>query len=202
MGFFTLLRKKVEKGEGEVIKNPRPSTAGERESLTSGAETKGSSVASSTAVSESKGNSAASGSQLPTIIATSHLTNEPEDSSNGGNTGLGIHSRGSTDAGASFGTIPRIGSFSGTLPSSILNLSSSRSNSVCSSTSLYRAAYLKEIDIDNVIERLIEAKNGKASVNFCIKDKEIKSICGLARETFLEQNMILDLGAPVHVVGE
>lgn len=59
------------------------------------------------------------------------------------------------------------------------------------------------LNIDEVITRLLEAGyRGRTSKHVCLKNNEIALICQTAREIFLAQPMVLDLSAPVKVVGD
>lgn len=62
---------------------------------------------------------------------------------------------------------------------------------------------LKDIDLDDFIKRLLDAAYaGKVTKSVCLKNAEIVAICQRARECFLSQPALLELDAPVKVVGD
>lgn len=62
---------------------------------------------------------------------------------------------------------------------------------------------IKDIDIDDFIKRLLDAAYaGKVTKSVCLKNAEITAICHRARECFLSQPALLELDAPVKIVGD
>lgn len=62
---------------------------------------------------------------------------------------------------------------------------------------------IKDIDLDDYIKRLLDAGYaGKVTKSVCLKNAEIVAICQRAREVFLSQPALLELDAPVKVVGD
>ncbi|KAF7939142.1 uncharacterized protein EAE97_007223 [Botrytis byssoidea] len=62
---------------------------------------------------------------------------------------------------------------------------------------------LKDKDLDDYISRLLDAGyQGKSTKGVCLKSAEINSICLRAREILLEQPPLIELEAPVKVVGD
>ncbi len=62
---------------------------------------------------------------------------------------------------------------------------------------------IKEIDLDEFIKRLLDAAYaGKVTKSVCLKNAEIVAICQRARECFLSQPALLELDAPVKIVGD
>ncbi|KAK4239064.1 hypothetical protein C8A03DRAFT_32862 [Achaetomium macrosporum] len=62
---------------------------------------------------------------------------------------------------------------------------------------------IKDIDIDDFIKRLLDAAYaGKVTKSVCLKNAEITAICHRAREVFLSQPSLLELDAPVKIVGD
>ncbi|KAH6657864.1 calcineurin-like phosphoesterase [Truncatella angustata] len=62
---------------------------------------------------------------------------------------------------------------------------------------------IKDIDLDEFIKRLLDAAyNGKVTKSVCLKNAEIVAICHRAREVFLSQPALLELDAPVKIVGD
>ncbi|PVH90876.1 serine/threonine-protein phosphatase PP-Z [Periconia macrospinosa] len=62
---------------------------------------------------------------------------------------------------------------------------------------------LKTIDLDDMIQRLLDAAyTGKVTKTVCLKNAEITAICSAAREVFLNQPALLELAAPVKIVGD
>lgn len=64
-------------------------------------------------------------------------------------------------------------------------------------------AEIKEMDLDDYITRLLDAGYaGKVTKSVCLKNAEIVAICQRAREVFLSQPALLELDAPVKIVGD
>jgi serine/threonine-protein phosphatase PP1 catalytic subunit len=62
---------------------------------------------------------------------------------------------------------------------------------------------LKSIDLDDMIQRLLDAAyTGKVTKTVCLKNAEILAVCTAAREVFLGQPSLLELAAPVKIVGD
>lgn len=62
---------------------------------------------------------------------------------------------------------------------------------------------IKDIDLDDYIKRLLDAAYaGKVTKSACLKNAEITSICHRAREVLLSQPALLELDAPVKIVGD
>lgn len=62
---------------------------------------------------------------------------------------------------------------------------------------------IKDIDLDDFIKRLLDAGyTGKITKSVCLKNAEIIAICQRARECFLSQPALLELDAPVKIVGD
>ncbi|KAL1974420.1 hypothetical protein VTN31DRAFT_4624 [Thermomyces dupontii] len=62
---------------------------------------------------------------------------------------------------------------------------------------------LKSIDLDDMISRLLDAGySTKVTKSVCLKNAEIVAICNAARELFLSQPALLELSAPVKIVGD
>ncbi|KAK1755050.1 hypothetical protein QBC47DRAFT_402398 [Echria macrotheca] len=62
---------------------------------------------------------------------------------------------------------------------------------------------IKDIDLDDFIKRLLDAGYaGKVTKSVCLKNAEIVAICQRARECFLSQPALLELDAPVKIVGD
>lgn len=62
---------------------------------------------------------------------------------------------------------------------------------------------LKPADLDDYIQRLLDAGYaGKLTKAVCLKNAEIFAICSAVREVFLNQPSLLELAAPVKIVGD
>lgn len=62
---------------------------------------------------------------------------------------------------------------------------------------------LKSIDLDDMISRLLDAGySTKVTKTVCLKNAEIVAICTAARELLLSQPALLELSAPVKIVGD
>ncbi|KAI9690595.1 MAG: hypothetical protein M1820_009990 [Bogoriella megaspora] len=72
-----------------------------------------------------------------------------------------------------------------------------------STSPLMGLAPLKDLDIDDMIKRLLDAGyEGRVTKSVCLKNAEIFEICRRARELFLAQPALLELNAPVKIVGD
>ncbi|KAL2175975.1 Metallo-dependent phosphatase-like protein [Thermothelomyces heterothallicus CBS 202.75] len=71
------------------------------------------------------------------------------------------------------------------------------------STSGIAMSDIKDIDLDDFIKRLLDAAYaGKVTKSVCLKNAEITAICHRAREVLLTQPALLELDAPVKIVGD
>ncbi len=62
---------------------------------------------------------------------------------------------------------------------------------------------IKDIDLDDFIKRLLDAGYaGKVTKSVCLKNAEITAICHRVREVLLTQPSLLELDAPVKIVGD
>ncbi len=62
---------------------------------------------------------------------------------------------------------------------------------------------IKDMDLDDYIKRLLDAAYaGKVTKSVCLKNAEIAAICHRARECLLTQPALLELDAPVKIVGD
>jgi serine/threonine-protein phosphatase PP1 catalytic subunit len=62
---------------------------------------------------------------------------------------------------------------------------------------------LKAIDLEDMINRLLDAGySNKATKAVCLKNAEISAICNAVREVLLTQPALLELSAPVKIVGD
>lgn len=60
-----------------------------------------------------------------------------------------------------------------------------------------------DLNIEDLIQRLLDAGySGKRTKSVCLKNQEIAMICSAAREIFLSQPPLLELSAPVKIVGD
>ncbi|KAJ1640635.1 Metallo-dependent phosphatase-like protein [Pavlovales sp. CCMP2436] len=58
------------------------------------------------------------------------------------------------------------------------------------------------IDVDNIIDRLLEARGSRQGRLVDLKEEEIRGLCLLSREIFLRQPMLLELEAPIKICGD
>jgi serine/threonine-protein phosphatase PP1 catalytic subunit len=58
------------------------------------------------------------------------------------------------------------------------------------------------VDLDDMIARLLEMGYSKPTKKFCLDNSEILAICSSARNLFLSQPVLLELNAPIHIVGD
>ena len=62
---------------------------------------------------------------------------------------------------------------------------------------------IKGADVDDMIQRLLDAGySGKHTKSVCLKNAEIVAVCAAVREVYLSQPTLLELKAPVKIVGD
>jgi serine/threonine-protein phosphatase PP1 catalytic subunit len=64
------------------------------------------------------------------------------------------------------------------------------------------SAAAPSIDVDNIIDRLLEARGSRQGRLVDLKEEEIRGLCLLSREIFLRQPMLLELEAPIKICGD
>lgn len=57
-----------------------------------------------------------------------------------------------------------------------------------------------QIDVDSIICRLTQTEQWKRDID--VSEHEIKMVCTLARQIFLQQPMLLELNAPLKIAGK
>ncbi|KAJ5513067.1 Serine/threonine-specific protein phosphatase/bis(5-nucleosyl)-tetraphosphatase, partial [Penicillium fimorum] len=60
----------------------------------------------------------------------------------------------------------------------------------------------QSINLDDMISRLLDTYSTKATKTVCLENAEITAICRLARELLLSEPVLLELSAPVKIVGD
>lgn len=58
-----------------------------------------------------------------------------------------------------------------------------------------------DIDIDNIIARLLEVRGSRVAKHVQLTENEIRSLCQKAREVFISQPILLELEAPIKICG-
>jgi len=58
------------------------------------------------------------------------------------------------------------------------------------------------LDVDNLIHRLVETRTQKTQKAVQMSENEIKSLCMKARDVFLRQPILLEIGAPIKICGD
>lgn len=56
--------------------------------------------------------------------------------------------------------------------------------------------------LDDIIRRLLDAKNGRTPKQVHLADSEIRQLCATSREIFLSQPNLLELEAPFKICGK
>ena len=59
----------------------------------------------------------------------------------------------------------------------------------------------EEINIDQIIEKLLDVRGCKPGKKVNLTESEIKAICVKAREVFINQPILLELEAPIKICG-
>ncbi|KAG7137799.1 Serine/threonine-protein phosphatase PP1 like [Verticillium longisporum] len=57
-----------------------------------------------------------------------------------------------------------------------------------------------EIDLDNVIDRLLEVRGSRPGKQVQLLESEIRYLCTKAREIFISQPILLELEAPIKIL--
>lgn len=58
-----------------------------------------------------------------------------------------------------------------------------------------------DIDVDNIIERLVSVKTSRPGKQVNLEEREIKALCMRSRDIFLSQPVLLELEAPINICG-
>jgi len=58
------------------------------------------------------------------------------------------------------------------------------------------------IDLDNIIERLLEVRGKRPGKHVSLTENEIKTLCLKSRQVFIGQPILLELEAPIKIVGD
>ncbi|KAH7976138.1 hypothetical protein HPB52_008896 [Rhipicephalus sanguineus] len=61
---------------------------------------------------------------------------------------------------------------------------------------------MADIDIDNLLERLLAVRGGKPGKNVDLSEGELHSLARKGREVLLSQPMLLELEAPLQICGD
>lgn len=56
--------------------------------------------------------------------------------------------------------------------------------------------------VDEIIERLLEVRNGRPGKQVQLAENEIRMLCLTAKEIFMSQPNLLELEAPIKICGE
>ena len=59
-----------------------------------------------------------------------------------------------------------------------------------------------ELEVDSIIDRLLEVRNGRPNKQVNLGEQEIRSLCIRAREIFMSQPVLLELEAPIKICGD
>lgn len=57
----------------------------------------------------------------------------------------------------------------------------------------------QEVDLDNIIDRLLEVRGSRPGKQVQLLEAEIRYLCSKAREIFISQPILLELEAPIKV---
>ncbi|KND02516.1 serine/threonine-protein phosphatase PP-Z1 [Spizellomyces punctatus DAOM BR117] len=87
------------------------------------------------------------------------------------------------------------------VPSSPISESPASPRTAFSSSFGGRIGPKDKYDLDDIIARLLDARNHKVSKSLCLKNSEVLSVCHKAREVFMSQPILLELLPPVNIVG-
>lgn len=56
--------------------------------------------------------------------------------------------------------------------------------------------------LDDIIRRLLDAKNGRTTKQVQLTEAEIRQLCAASKEIFLSQPNLLELEAPIKICGK
>ncbi|XXQ37676.1 Serine/threonine-protein phosphatase [Plasmodiophora brassicae] len=59
-----------------------------------------------------------------------------------------------------------------------------------------------ELDVDSIIERLLEVRGCRPGKQVTLTESEIRGLCNRCREIFISQPILLELEAPIKIVGD
>jgi len=59
-----------------------------------------------------------------------------------------------------------------------------------------------DIDVDKIIDKLLEVRGSKPGKQVNLAESEIRGLCVKAREIFISQPILLELEAPIKIVGD
>lgn len=59
-----------------------------------------------------------------------------------------------------------------------------------------------EIDVDNIIERLLAVRGERPGKQVQLAENEIRGLCLAARDIFIKQPILLELEAPIKICGD
>ncbi|CAI7653928.1 unnamed protein product [Penicillium manginii] len=65
-----------------------------------------------------------------------------------------------------------------------------------------RKNYQTPVDLDSIISRLLQVGHSKPTKKVCIENAEIIAVCAAARNLLLSQPILLELDAPIKIVGD
>ncbi|TPX71722.1 hypothetical protein SpCBS45565_g00797 [Spizellomyces sp. 'palustris'] len=88
------------------------------------------------------------------------------------------------------------------VPSSPISESPASPRTAFSSSFGGRIGPKDKYDLDDIIARLLDARNHKVSKSLCLKNSEVLSVCHKAREVCMSQPVLLELLPPVNIVGD
>lgn len=61
---------------------------------------------------------------------------------------------------------------------------------------------MDETVLDDIIRRLLDAKNGRTTKQVQLTEAEIRQLCAASKEIFLSQPNLLELEAPIKICGK
>jgi hypothetical protein len=62
--------------------------------------------------------------------------------------------------------------------------------------------YTNQLNVDSIILRLTQGNNENWKNSLDVSEQEIRLLCSVAREIFLQQPMLLELNAPLKIAGD
>jgi hypothetical protein len=74
-------------------------------------------------------------------------------------------------------------------------------NALCSHPRLVLGSQ-EEAVLDDVIDRLLDVRNGRPGKQVQLTEQEIRQLCLTAKEIFMSQPNLLELEAPIKICGE
>eukprot|EP01083_Nonionella_stella_P212680 767797_1 len=82
------------------------------------------------------------------------------------------------------------------------NSNNNNNNSKNNNTNTNNNTNNKSIDVDQMISKLLSVRGSRPGKEVTLLEKDIVTLCNLSQQLFIEQPILLELAAPIKVVGD